>query len=100
MQRGEDFLKKWEAIINDVDLNHIPLECVKKMVFKLVDKKQKTINFQALKKQGLNTDDIHVVVERFIQENQDDIVNMDFILDIEAVAEILQPETDKLLGNL
>jgi hypothetical protein len=100
MQRGEDFLKKWEDIINDVDLDHIPLECVKKMVFKLYDKKQKTINFQLLKKQGLDIDGIHVVVERFIQENQDNIVNMDFILDIEAVAEILQPETDKLLGKL
>ena len=100
MQRGEDFLKKWEDIINDVDLNHIPLECVKKMVFKLSDKKQKTINFQLLKKQGLDIDDIHVVVERFIEENQDNIVNMDFILDIEAVAEILQPETDKLLDKL
>jgi len=100
MQRGEDFLKKWEDIINDVDLNHIPLECVKKMVFKLSDKKQKTINFQLLKKQGLDIDDIHIVVERFIEENQDNIVNMDFILDIEAVAEILQPETDKLLDKL
>lgn len=100
MQRGEDFIKKWEAIINDVDLDHIPLECVKKMVFKLAGKKQKTINFKLLKKQGLDIDDIQVVVERFIHENQDEIVNMDFVLDVEAVADILQPETDNLLKNL
>ena len=100
MQRGEDFLKRWEDIINDVDLDHIPLECVKKMVFKLSGKKQKTINFKLLKKQGLDIDDIQVVVERFLHENQDEIVNMDFVLDVEAVADILQPETDNLLKNL
>ena len=39
-------------------------------------------------------------MERFIQDNDAKILNMEFVLDIEAVANLLQPETDHLLKNL
>ena len=100
MQRGDDFLKKWEDIINDVDLNHIPLECVKKVVFRLLDNRQKTINLKNLKRQNLNFDEIGAIVERYLAENEDSVVSMEFVLDVEAVAELLQPETDKLLRGI
>jgi hypothetical protein len=43
---------------------------------------------------------IEVIVENYIRDNEEAIASMEFIVDIEAVAEILQPETDKLLSNL
>jgi len=100
MQLSDDWLTQWEIIVNDVEKEHIPLECVKKIVFKLVNSKQKTINLRVLKKQGLDVEDIQNVVQRYIDATQDLITNMEFVLDIEAVAQLLQPETDHLLKNL
>lgn len=100
MSLDSNLLKRWEQIVNDVDKEHVPLECVKKVVFRHIDNRQKTINFKSLKRQNLNVDEISSVVERYIEENESVIVSMEFILDVEAVAEILQPETDKLLNGL
>jgi hypothetical protein len=39
-------------------------------------------------------------VGEFIEENEDIIASMELVLDVEAVAEMVQPETDKLLKGM
>lgn len=93
-------MRRWEEIVEQVDKEHVPIDCVKKIIFRMQDRKQKTVNLRRLRNQGLDLDMVESVVETFIRENEDEISTMEFVLDIEAVAEILQPETDKLLSNL
>jgi hypothetical protein len=100
MQLDRDFLERWEQIVNDVDKNHCPIECVKKVVFKTLDRKQKTINLRQLRKHGFDNDSIENAVSAFISENDGLIASMELVLDVEAVAEIIQPETDKLLKGI
>jgi|TARA_R110000868_G_scaffold87854_2_gene245369 hypothetical protein len=97
---SEDFLDRWEHIINEVNKTDVPIECIKKIVIKLESKKQKTINMNTLKKQGLDWDEIEVVVNRTLASFGDDVYSVDFIVDAGAVAELIQPETDKLLKSL
>ena len=100
MQLDRDFLERWEQIVNDVDKNHCPIECVKKVVFRTLDRKQKTINLRQLRKQGFDNDSIENAVSAFISDNDGLIASMELVLDVEAVAEIIQPETDKLLKGI
>jgi hypothetical protein len=100
MQLDRDFLQRWEQIVNDVDKNHCPIECVKKVVFKTTDRKQKTINLRQLRKQGFDNDSIEHAVTTYISDNDGLIASMELVLDVEAVAEIIQPETDKLLRGI
>ena len=100
MQLTEDWLKRWEEVIEQVDKDHVPIECVKKVIFRITGGKQKTINLRRLKEQGLDGDAVHDLVDKFVQDNSEFITNMEFVLDIEAVAQLLQPETDNLLKNL
>ena len=100
MQLDQDFLKNWEQIVNDVDKDHCPISCVKKVVFKTSDRKQKTINLRTLRKQGFDDESLELAVSSFIQENEDSIASMELVLDVEAVAELIQPETDKLLKGI
>ena len=100
MQPTDDFLERWERIVEQVDKDHVPIDFVKKVVFRTRDKKQKTINLRRLRLQGVDDVGIEHAVETFIRENEDDITSMQFVLDIEAVAGHLQPETDKLLNGL
>lgn len=96
----DDFLKSWEDIVEQVEKAHVPIDCVKKVVFRDTSRRQKTINLTRLRSQGLDEDNIESVVNRYIRENEDNIASMEFVLDIKAVAQILQPETDKLLKGI
>ena len=100
MQLDSDFLARWTEIVNDVDKDHVPIQCVKKVVFRTADRKQKSINLRVLRRQGLDNDSIETAVSRFISDHEDVIVSMELVLDVEAVAAAIQPETDKLLKGM
>lgn len=100
MQFSEEFLDRWEHIINQVDVTEVPLECIKKVIVKLEGRKRKTINLQTLKKQGLDFEEIEAFLTRTLNELGESVRDVDFVVDIPAVVNIVQPETDKLLEGL
>jgi cupin superfamily acireductone dioxygenase involved in methionine salvage len=100
MQHSDDFLDQWEHIIAGVNKTDVPLECIKKVVVKLKQGRQKTINVHSLIKQGLDLTEVETLLTRYFQDHDHEIRDVDFIVDIGAVAELVQPETDKLLGKL
>ena len=100
MQLNDDFLTQWEHIIAGVNKTDVPLECIKKVVIKLKQGRQKTINVHALLNQGLALDEIEVMLTRYFHENDTLIRDVDFVVDISSVVSLVQPETDKLLGKL
>ena len=100
MQLNDHFLDQWEHIIATVNKTDVPLECIKKAVIKLKGGKQKTLNVHTLKRQGLSLEEIETLMTRTFGELDDQIYDVDFVVDISAVAALVQPETDKLLGKL
>lgn len=100
MQFNEEALSKWEKLLSEVNKTEVPLECIKKVIVKLAGKRQHTINLHTLRKQGLDIEEIEVILTRKLAELGDEIRDLDFVVDIVAVAEIVQPETDKLLNGL
>lgn len=92
--------EKWEHIVNDVEKTKIPIEFIKKIILKLNGRRQRTINIQSLVKQGFDNEEIEEAVTRKLQEFDDEMMGIEFVLDIEGIAEIVQPETDKMLKNL
>ena len=97
---NDDFLTKWEHIVNDVNKTDVPLECIKKVIIKFNGGRQQTINLNSLQKQGLTLEDIEEILNRTFVERNDEIRDVDFVVDVNAVASLVQPETDKLLGKL
>ena len=100
MQFSDEFLLKWEHIIAEVTKTEVPLECIKKVVIKLHGKKQKTINLATLKRQGLDMDELEVVLSRTLTDLGEEVRDIDFVVDVSEVAKLVQPETDKLLKDL
>ena len=100
MQYNDDFLAKWEHIVKDVNKTDVPLECIKKIVIKFKNGRQRTVNLVALQRQGLDLEQIEAVLNRTFHDEHDNIRDVDFVVDITAVANLVQPETDKLLGKL
>jgi methionine salvage enolase-phosphatase E1 len=100
MLLNDDFMARWEQIVKDIDKAHCPISCVKKVIFRTNDRRQKTINLKNMRSQGIDDESIEMAVTRYIEEHEDSIASMELLLDVEAVAEIVQPETDKLLKNI
>jgi hypothetical protein len=95
-----DFIDKWEHILEDVEKNKIPVEFIKKLIIKLEGKKQQTINIQKLLQQGLDPDQVEDAVSRKLHELEDLIVSVEFVLNVQNIADTVQPETDRLLNKL
>ena len=95
-----EFIEKWEHILEDVEKNKIPVEFIKKLVIKLQGKKQHTINIEKFLTQGLEPDQIEEIVSRKLQELDESVVGVEFILNVQNIADAVQPETDKLLNKL
>ena len=100
MQHSDDFLDQWEHIIAGVSKTDVPLECIKKVVVKLKQGRQKTINVHSLLRQGLELGEVETMLTRFFHEHDHEIRDVDFVVDVTAVANLVQPETDKLLSKL
>ena len=100
MQPTDRLMEQWESIVAEVNKTDVPLECIKKIVFKLTNGRQRTINIHTLTKQGLNLEDLEQLVNRTFGELDTEIKDVEFIVDIKSVAALVQPETDKLLGKL
>lgn len=97
---SNEFYNKWQTILEDVEKSKIPIQFIKKIILKFQGKRQQTINIQTLLKQGLEPDEVEEIVNRKLIELDHQIVNLEFILNVENIADTVQPETDKLLGKL
>lgn len=95
-----EFIEKWEHILEDVEKQKIPVQFIKKLIIKLEGKRQQTINIEKFLNQGLDPDQIEEAVSRKLHELDPMIVSVEFILNVQSIADTVQPETDKLLGNL
>ena len=100
MKLSDDFVEKWEHIISSVNKTSVPFECIKKVIIKLEGRRRKTINFQTLRRQGLSFEELEMLLNRQLEELGEDVIDLEFIVDVNAVAEIVQPETNRILNGL
>ena len=100
MQLSDEFIEQWDHIISGVDKTEVPLECINKIVIRLQGGRQKTINLARLKRDGFDLEEIESYLTRNLIELGDLVRDIDFLVDVNAVARLVQPETDKLLKDL
>lgn len=95
-----EFIEKWEKLLEDVDKQKVPVEFIKKLILKLRGKRQQTINIEKLIKQGLDPEEIEDVITGRLIELDELVIGIEFILNVESIADVVQPETDRLLNGL
>jgi len=100
MQPIDIILNQWETIVTEANKTDVPLECIKKIIIKLTNGRQRSINLHSLSKQGLEFQEIEAMVTRTFNELDNDIRDVDFVIDIKSVVALVQPETDKILGKI
>ena len=95
-----EFIQKWENLLQDVDKQKVPIEFIKKIVLRLEGKRQRTINIEKLLDQGFEPEHVEDIISRKIIELDDEVIGIEFVLNVQSIADIVQPETDRLLNGL
>ena len=84
----------WEEILNDIDMDFIPLEYINTVIVGFVDGKEWEID---IKKTKQNSDDVDSILEDFFEECDDTIEKVDFRLDTERLKKDIQKRTTRFL---
>ena len=95
-----EFIQKWENLLQDVDKQKVPIEFIKKIILRLQGKRQRTINIEKLLDQGLDPDNVEDIISRKIIDLDNEVIGIEFLLNVQSIADVVQPETDKLLNGL
>jgi len=97
---SDDFFAKWEDLVDGVEKTDVPVECIKRLVIKLKDGRRRYLNISTLRKKGFDPMELEAILNDKLAEYDGMIENIDFFVDVEAVAEQVQKETDSILGKL
>lgn len=95
-----EFIQKWERLLEGVDKQKVPVEFIKKLILRLEGKRQKTINIERFLNQGLEPEEIEDAISRQLIKLDDEVIGIEFILNVKSIADTVQPETDNLLRGL
>ena len=95
-----EFMQKWERLLDGVDKQKVPVEFIKKLVLRLEGKRQKTINIARFLEQGLEPEEIEDAISRQLIKLDDEVIGIEFVLNVQSIADTVQPETDHLLRGL
>jgi hypothetical protein len=92
--------KRWKDIVNDVDKRQVPISILQNIEVKLVDGTKIDIDVKSLLTDGMDPNEIEVMLDDKFNQLDAYIDNVDFLIDIEKVVDTVQPETDKVLKGL
>ncbi|NBR62152.1 MAG: hypothetical protein EBT86_11070 [Actinobacteria bacterium] len=92
--------QQWQSIIKDVDKENVPIRLLQRLTVNLIDGTQISINVLDLINEGNDPDNLEVALNRKIDELDQYIKDIDFYINLDAVAETIQPITDQILKDL
>jgi hypothetical protein len=94
-----EFIAKWSHIINDVDKTDIPADLIESVDILLYNGSKHVIDVDSLQHRGLNYSEIEELLNDTLNDFKEEIESVDFFLNIQAVADTIQPVTDYILNK-
>ncbi|MCX7592712.1 MAG: hypothetical protein N2235_02910 [Fischerella sp.] len=91
---------RWQKILKDVETKEIPISVMQSLSVNLIDGTVIDINIKDLLLEGIDPEEIEAYLENKLKELDSIIKDVDFFIDVEAVAKTVQPITDLTLKNL
>lgn len=92
--------KRWQDIVRDVDKKEVPVEVLLRIIVRLIDGTDLSIDVRQLLDDGQSAEKIEELLNEKFRDLDEYIENVDFFIDIDKVVSTVQPETDKALKNL
>lgn len=95
---SDEFRSRWESIIADADIQEVPFNFLKEISIKMND--GSTIDFNILELlEGISIDDVETKIKEFFDLYEEEIDSIDFHINVEEVAKVVDAKTKGLLGD-
>jgi hypothetical protein len=91
---------KWKSILRDVDKGNIPIDLLLSISVNLIDGTKVDIDVKELLAAGADPAAIEQMLELKFRAIEDFIIDIDFLISIDNVAQRVQPITDQILKDL
>ena len=92
--------QQWESILKTVSKDEVPVEMLESMTVNLIDNTKVNINIKELLGEGLDPNDIETHINRQLEKLDDMIVDVDFFICIDSVANTVGPMTNQVLKDI
>lgn len=94
------FKSRWQKLIKEVETKEIPIRVMQSLTVNLIDGSSIDIDIKELLEQGFEANDIEEYLEKKLNDLDHIIKDVDFYIDVDAVAKTIQPITDFTLKDL
>ena len=92
--------RKWESILKDITKDEVPVQMLESITVNLLDDTRVSINIKDLIGQGHSPLEIEHRINSKLESLDDQIVDVDFSISIDAVANTIEPMTNNVLKNI
>lgn len=92
--------KSWKDIVSTVDKKEIPLTVLEQISVQLIDGTSVIIDVKKLLSDGHDPNAVELILDEKFEDLGDYIETVDFFVDVDKVAETVEPETNRLLKNI
>lgn len=92
--------RRWQDIVRDVEKTEVPVDVLQRIIVRLVDGTDISIDIKQLLEDGNDPNEIEDLLNAKFHDLDQYIENVDFYIDIDSVVKTVQPETDKVLKDL
>lgn len=92
--------QKWESILKTVTKEEVPVELLESLTVNLTDGTKVNVDIKELISEGRRPKEIERHINERLESLDDQIVDVDFFIAIDAVVDSVQPSTDKILKDL
>jgi hypothetical protein len=91
--------EKWQGILSDIEKPAMPMYVLDRIIIRLIDGTEINIDVLDLLASG-DAEEIEAMVHDKLNSLEDVIDDVDFFVNIDSVAQTVQPATDLLLRKL
>lgn len=91
---------QWQKIVSSVDTDHIPARLLNSVVINLIDGTKVRLDIKELLAAGNDPDELDDNLRSKFKDLDNIIHDVDFYIDLDTVANTVQPITDQILKNL
>ena len=80
-------------------MSDIPLNFVREITVNIVDGRRIGFDVSALIAKGLEVEEIEKMIEDYLSENDEEVQNIEFHINVKAVASVVTKKVTKILGK-
>ncbi len=92
--------QQWEGILKTVSKEEVPVELLQSLTVNLIDGTKVNVDIKELLAEGLKPKEIEQHINSRLESLDNMIVDVDFFICLDSVANVIQPVTNEILKNI